>query len=185
MTERTALYRYLDAEGYPLYIGITGDVKQRRESHAHSRWDQEAVDFTVEWHGSVDAALAAELHAIKTEQPTYNRAHNFGDILLANVGWPSLASDHRTKAILLAELMQSEIDSGNWPVGYRIPSPHELASRVDVGPGTATFAVKKLVNRKYARLRRGLGHFVRLPSSANTSGRSVARSTVSTLYREG
>lgn len=185
MTERTALYRYLDADGHPLYIGITGDVKERRESHTHSRWDREAVDFTVEWHDSLDAALAAEFEAIKTEKPTYNRAHNFGDISLADVDWPSLASDRRTKAILLAELMQSEIDSGSWSVGYRIPGPRDLASRVDVSPGTAISAVKKIATRRYAYLRRGLGYFVRLPPAASDSGHSSSRLTVRPLYREG
>lgn len=168
-SERTALYRYLAADGKPLYIGITGNVKERRKSHIHSPWDRQAADFTVEWHDSLDGALAAELRAIKVEKPTYNRAHNFGDISLAKVDWPSLAAEHRTKAILLAEFMQSEIDSGSWPIGHRIPSPDVLAARVDVGPGTAIFAVKKLVNRKYAYLRRGLGHFVRLPPPASES----------------
>lgn len=172
---RTALYRYLAADGRPLYIGITSDVKQRRKSHAHSKWDREAADFTVEWHDSLDAALAAEFHAIKTERPAYNRAHNFGDISLADVDWPSLTSDHRTKSILLAELMQSEIDRGRWPVGHRIPNPDDLAARVGVGPGTATSAIKKLVNRKYAYLRRGLGHFVRLPPAADCSSRPRSR----------
>lgn len=172
MTERTALYRYLAADGKPLYIGITGDVKQRRGSHAHSRWDREAADFTVEWHDSLEAALTAEREAIKAEKPTYNRAHNFGDITLADVDWPSLASEHRTKAILLAELMQGEIDRGRWPVGHRIPGPRELASRVSVGEGTAISAVKKLVRRRYAYTQWSAGHFVRLPPP-KPSGRTT------------
>lgn len=172
VSQRTALYRYLDADGNPLYIGITGDVKQRRESHAHSRWDQEATDYTVEWHDTLEGALTAELHAIKSEKPKYNRAHNFGDISLDDVDWPSLASEGRVKSILLAEFMQSEIDSGRWPAGYRIPGPEDLAAQVGVGPGTAVFAVKKLINRQYAYLRRGLGHFVCLPPPRSDSGRS-------------
>jgi predicted GIY-YIG superfamily endonuclease len=181
----TALYRYLAADGQPLYIGITGDVKQRKESHAHSRWNCEATNFTVEWYDSLDAALAAEFQAIKNEKPMYNRAHNFGDISLADVNWPSLASDHRIKAILLAEWMQAEIDSGSWPVGYRIPSPRDLGSCVDVGTGTAISAVKKLVKRKYAYLRRGLGHFVRLPPGPDSSGRSVGGTPRRGASRDG
>jgi predicted GIY-YIG superfamily endonuclease len=183
--ERTALYRYLDADGRPLYIGITGDVKQRRESHANSRWDQEATDYRVEWHDTLADALAAEFNAIKSEKPKYNRAHNFGDITLGDVDWPSLATDNRTKAILLAEFMQSEIDSGRWPVGYRIPGPHELAARADVGPGTAISAVKKLTNRRYAYLRRGFGHFVRMPPPRPSSRRSVHRFDLRGAARDG
>lgn len=174
-SQRTALYRYLATDGSPLYIGITGNVKQRRSSHAHSRWNREAAEFTVEWHDTVDAALAAEYRAIKTEKPKYNRAHNFGDIALDDLDWPSLAEDRRTKAILLAEFMQAEIDRGNWPVGYRIPSPDELAARVGVGPGTAVLAVKKLINREYAYTRWGLGHFVRVPPPKSSSRRSWSR----------
>lgn len=185
MTQRTALYRYLDAEGQPLYIGITGDVKHRRESHVHSRWDQEAVDFTVEWHDTLEDALAAEFRAIKSEKPAYNRAHNFGDITLGDVDWPSLAEEPRTKAILLAEFIQSEIDSRRWPVGYRIPGPEDLAAQVNVGSGTAIFAVKKLINRRYAYLRRGLGHFVRLPPPQPSSGRSVLRNDLRGAARDG
>lgn len=164
MSERTALYRYLAADGSRLYIGITGNLKERRSSHANSSWDQQAADFTVEWHDTLDDALAAEFRAIKTEKPKYNRAHNYGDINLADVDWPSLATDRRTKAILLTEFMQTEIDKGRWPVGHRIPGPHELADRVDVGPGTAIAAVKKLVEREYAYTKWSAGYFVRLPS---------------------
>lgn len=174
VSQRTALYRYLAADGRPLYIGVTGNVKEQRESHAHSRWDQEAGDFTVEWHDTLEGALAAEFRAIKSEKPKYNRAHNFGDISLADVDWPSLAQEGRLKSILLAEFMQSEIDSGRWPVGYRIPGPQDLADRVDIGPGTAIYAVKKLLNRDYAYLRRGLGHFVYLPPPRSGSGRSAS-----------
>lgn len=167
--ERTALYRYLAADGSRLYIGITGNVKERGESHRHSRWDREATVFTFEWHDTVDAALAAEFRAIKTEKPKYNRAHNYGDITLSDVDWPSLAMDRRTKAILLAEFMQAEIDRGRWPIGYRIPSPHVLAGEVDVGEGAAISALKKLVGRQYAYVRWGAGFFVRLPPPRTSS----------------
>lgn len=182
---RTALYRYLDACGRPLYIGVTGDVKQRRESHAHSRWDREAADYTVEWHDTLEDALAAEFRAIKAEKPKYNRAHNFGDISLDDMDWPSLATEKRLKAILLAEFMQSEIDSGRWPVGYRIPGSHELAARVDVARGTAIFAMKKLTKRRYAYLRRGLGYFACLPPRRSSSGRSALRNDPRGAARDG
>lgn len=167
MTQRTALYRYLDTEGQPLYIGITSNVKERKKSHAQSRWDREASSFTVEWFDSTQAALAAELSAIKTEKPAYNRAHNFGDITLDKVDWPSLADAHRTKAIQLAELMRVEIESGRWPVGHRIPRPDELASAVDIGFGTAMHAITKLIREGHVYLRRGYGHFVRRRPQSN------------------
>lgn len=160
-SERTALYRYLDAAGRPLYIGITGDVKQRRESHAYQPWHREAASYVVEWHATLSEAADAEVRAIKSEQPTYNRAHNFGDATLDAVDWPSLADAHRTKAIRLAELMRLEIESGRWPVGHKLPGPRDLAAAVEVGVGTAMHAIDKLIDQGYVYLRRGLGHFVR------------------------
>lgn len=159
--EGTALYRYLDADGRPLYIGITGDVKQRRKEHVYQPWHREAASYVVEWHATLKEAANAEVRAIKAEKPTYNRAHNFGDITLTSVDWPSLADARRTKAIRLAELMRSEIESGRWPADYRLPGPSDLAGAVDIGVGTVMHAIDKLINEGHVYLRRGLGHFVR------------------------
>ncbi|QCX81218.1 Bacterial regulatory protein, GntR family [Streptomyces sp. YIM 121038] len=161
MPERTALYRYLADDGHPLYIGITGNVKERREAHSHQPWHREAASFVVEWHDSAADAAAAEIRAIKAELPTYNRAHNFGDITLDDMAWPSLAKAHRTKAIQLAELMRIEIETGRWPVGHKLPGPRALAAAVDIGWCTARQAIEKLVDARYVYLRRGFGHFVR------------------------
>lgn len=159
--ERTALYRYLDAEGNPLYIGITCNVKQRRESHAHSRWDQEAVDFTVEWHDTTKAALDAEIRAIKAEKPTYNRAHNFEIISLDAAAWPSLADAGRSKALRLADLIRVEIDSGRWPALHKLPAPRDLAMAAGIGEGATKHAIDHLIRDGYVYRYRAFGHFVR------------------------
>lgn len=70
---RTALYRFFDADGTLLYVGITYDTEQRFASHSNnSPWWKDAVSHTVEWRDTRRLALAAELTAIRNERPRYN-----------------------------------------------------------------------------------------------------------------
>jgi predicted GIY-YIG superfamily endonuclease len=72
---RTALYRFFDADGALLYVGITADVGQRWAAHERDKpWWPDVVTKTIEWHATRPAALAAELAAIKAEAPRYNVA---------------------------------------------------------------------------------------------------------------
>lgn len=162
---RTALYRYLDAEGRPLYIGITSHLKNRREAHKHSRWAIEATDFTLEWFSSAQEAAAAETLAIRTERPRYNLAENFGRISLTDTRWPSLADAGRTKAIQLARLIQTEIECGRWPAEYKLPPPRDLAAAVEIGEGATKRALELLIRQGHVYRRRAFGHFVRLRSA--------------------
>lgn len=158
---RTALYRYLDAEGRPLYIGITSHLKNRREAHKHSRWAIEAADFTLEWFPSAREAAAAETLAIRTERPRYNLAENFGRISLDDTSWPSLADAGRTKAIQLAKLIQAEIESGRWAADHKLPAPRDLAAAVEIGEGATKHAIELLIRQGHVYRRRAFGHFVR------------------------
>lgn len=159
--ERTALYRYLDAEGRPLYIGITSHLKDRTTAHAHSRWAQEAASFTVEWYPGDAEAAAAETLAIRTERPLYNLAENFGRISLDGTRWPSLADAGRTKAVQLAQLVRAEIDSGRWPADHKLPAPQDLAAVVEIGVGATKHAIELLIQQRYVYRYRAFGHFVR------------------------
>ena len=160
-TERTALYRYLRSDGHPLYIGITSHLKNRKTAHAHSRWAVEASSFTVEWYDTVAEAAAAETVAIKTERPVYNRAHNFNVISLDGTAWPSLAEAGRTKALQLAGLIRSEIESGRWPARHKLPAWHQLAAAVNIGEGAAKRAISHLIRDGYVYRYRAFGYFVR------------------------
>lgn len=68
----TALYRFFNADGALLYIGITHDIDQRWRDHARKAWWPDVVEKTVDWHETRTLALAAELVAIKSEAPRYN-----------------------------------------------------------------------------------------------------------------
>jgi predicted GIY-YIG superfamily endonuclease len=72
-----ALYRFYDATGALLYIGITADPGSRWRSHAHNKpWWQQISTITVETHNDRAAVLRAEECAIRAELPKYNIVHN-------------------------------------------------------------------------------------------------------------
>lgn len=70
----TALYRFFDADGALLYVGITADLEQRWSSHQRKPWWPDVAEKTVEWYATRPVALAAELEAIRSEAPRYNVA---------------------------------------------------------------------------------------------------------------
>lgn len=69
----TALYRLFSGRGRLLYVGITGDIRGRLARHAREKpWWPDVARKTVEWHLTREDAAAAELAAIRTENPVYN-----------------------------------------------------------------------------------------------------------------
>lgn len=76
MNDRTALYRFYDADGALLYVGITYDIGIRFHNHSRKKeWWPAATDLTVKWYETRDLAMAAEREAIKTESPVWNIQH--------------------------------------------------------------------------------------------------------------
>lgn len=72
MKTPTAIYRHWQGERL-LYIGITGNPKQRLEQHkAKSVWAGQITRVDVQWLASRDDAIAAERDAIKAENPLFN-----------------------------------------------------------------------------------------------------------------
>ena len=73
---RTALYRYFDAEGRLLYVGVSLSAIQRQMAHeASSPWYRSHASMTTEWFATRSEALEAERMAIITEKPIYNVVH--------------------------------------------------------------------------------------------------------------
>lgn len=73
MTERTALYRYFDASGDLLYVGITNSVGRRWDQQAQQQpWWPSSSRQTVDWYPTRGAAETAERAAVQTEKPLYN-----------------------------------------------------------------------------------------------------------------
>jgi hypothetical protein len=73
----TVLYRWYDRRGVRLYIGISNDLARRNEQHAEqSVWYPYATTQTVTVYQDRTSAEFAELAAIVTERPLFNRDHN-------------------------------------------------------------------------------------------------------------
>ena len=70
---KTALYRFFDADGKLLYVGITGDIRRRWKQHEQGKpWWPSVAEKAVTWHGSRIDAEIAELEAIRDEEPEHN-----------------------------------------------------------------------------------------------------------------
>lgn len=71
------LYRYFDADGLLLYVGIAFNPVSRLERHSiDDNWFREIKTITVETFNSRNIALKMEEAAIKREKPKYNKIHN-------------------------------------------------------------------------------------------------------------
>lgn len=71
----TVLYRLYDCNDVLLYIGITNNLNRRLAQHAEDKtwWPQVDRNRTrVSFYDTRDAAEAAELVAIRDEEPKYN-----------------------------------------------------------------------------------------------------------------
>lgn len=78
LTDPTSLYRFFDATGNLLYVGITRQQKGRFNQHAATKeWWSEVASSTVEHFPTREDALRAEAEAIGTENPRYNIALGF------------------------------------------------------------------------------------------------------------
>lgn len=71
-----ALYRFFDAGGDLLYVGITSDPGRRWGNHANSKpWWHQVDRIEIERYPDRASVLAAERKAIHDEHPKYNVVH--------------------------------------------------------------------------------------------------------------
>ena len=71
----TTLYRFYDAAGVLLYVGISSIGPVRWLGHQFRDWWTLVATVTTEHFPDRAPALAAEVLAIKTEEPKYNIVH--------------------------------------------------------------------------------------------------------------
>lgn len=70
----TALYRFFDADQRLLYVGISGQLRERWPQHRRKApWWEQAAFVQVEHWGAVHTALDAERAAIAAEMPLFNK----------------------------------------------------------------------------------------------------------------
>ena len=60
LTERTALYRFFNAAGVLLYVGISKDPQARCWQYASKPWWREVARKTIDWHETRTLAGIAE-----------------------------------------------------------------------------------------------------------------------------
>lgn len=73
-----SVYRYYDAQGQLLYVGMTGQGYLRAHNHGRgeSPWWPLVVRGEFEHFASMDEAFQRELELIRTLTPLHNRADN-------------------------------------------------------------------------------------------------------------
>lgn len=69
-----AVYRWYDEDGVLLYVGVTVDLASRAEKHRASIFWPFATTMRAETYSSVAEARSAEGHAVRSENPVFNRA---------------------------------------------------------------------------------------------------------------
>jgi predicted GIY-YIG superfamily endonuclease len=73
--QRTALYRFYDADEKLLYVGITNDPWRRWRQHVQEKpWYPQVKHQAVTWYDTRIAAEIAEHVAIRREHPRFNIA---------------------------------------------------------------------------------------------------------------
>jgi hypothetical protein len=73
----TAMYRWFDADGVLVYVGISRHLHLRTRSHIKaSDWMAFVASSTIERLTDPVEAAAAEEAAIKAERPIFNKVHN-------------------------------------------------------------------------------------------------------------
>jgi hypothetical protein len=77
VTVPTSVYRYLDADGVLIYVGITNRGVQRQAEHvAHSKWWRFVCTQDVEHYDDRPTAERRERLLIEKHQPPFNVTHN-------------------------------------------------------------------------------------------------------------
>jgi hypothetical protein len=73
LPRRTCLYRHFDVTGALLYVGISFEPVARKSGHRLAEWFKSIAWTTEQWFDDRKSAMTAELAAIKTEKPLYNK----------------------------------------------------------------------------------------------------------------
>lgn len=142
--KRTMLYRFYNAEGELLYVGITDQPQVRWAAHArNSLWWPRFCIVHTEWLATRADAEVAEAAAIRRERPRHNVSHSV-------VPTPT----RRLSAMYLHPMARQEF--GDDPFTYR-----DLSERLSIPYGTVAVYGRRLIDegtfRKVGtRGRRGL-----------------------------
>jgi len=68
----TAVYRFFDSDGRLLYVGMSNQPIRRWYSHTERPWWRCASMYEITWYDTGEDAAAAEMLAIRSENPLHN-----------------------------------------------------------------------------------------------------------------
>lgn len=131
---RTALYRFFDAAGNLLYVGVTKNPKSRWQTHALEQcWWHLVTRNEVTWCPSRREAAAAEKQAIRDEDPVYNYIWKKERVT-------RLAGELPPDPFLepFVNAMRDEILAGKYPPGHVFLD--DLATALSLGVSLTTFS---------------------------------------------
>lgn len=165
--ERTALYRFFNAAGQLLYVGVSGNTETRWRQHAESKpWWPDVAEKTTQWLDGRPEALDAERVAIRTEKPLYNHQNAASPIL-------TQISPQRLNEVpngtwrpyeFLANELRGFVQSGCLRPGDRFPVVRELVELYGVSSVTVQRAMDVLKKQGFAVGRAGFGICAALPA---------------------
>lgn len=140
----TCLYRYFDAAGRLLYVGISADPLVRMEAHKGGRWWRSIRSATFEWFDTRREAMEAEKVAIKAEGPIHNVTHvdRDPDLILQ----PEPGARYNCK--LLVEELRHLFADADEHVGASLGSARRLARVFGVSYPTMLKACQQLNEEK-------------------------------------
>lgn len=112
--ESNVLYRFFDANGRLLYIGVTANIKTRWKDHSRNKphW-RDVATATIEHFDSQEEVIKAEAEAIAAERPAWNVVHNTGRPLSPD---RPISADRRAGRRTIKEL-EEDIRDGEWITG--------------------------------------------------------------------
>lgn len=85
------VYRFYDADGCLLYIGMSTCIAERISAHQSSAdWFPTCTKLTIEHFEERSCAVDAERKAIIFEKPAYNVQHNVRDVLGVETPTPEI-----------------------------------------------------------------------------------------------
>lgn len=115
------VYRMYDEDSQLLYVGISKTLATRLTQHHRDKpWSHEIASVVGKRYSSRDAARAAEIEAIRTENPRYNiqdrpKGVDWGE-RAADI-WGQMDATERSEAVAVCERFLEE-----WPADWARPS---------------------------------------------------------------
>lgn len=159
----TALYRFYDNSGQLLYVGITHALERRWQAHKQTQlWWLDVARKEHVWLPNRAEAEAAELKAIQTEKPVWDKSRTptRGETWCDNP-----RRDPREERLVseAAQKIGAGIQSGAFPAWSFLPTPKVLGQRLNVSIRAAVLGRRRLSLGDNAILAQSWHHFMVIP----------------------